>query len=130
MDIIIDASSIIAVIANEPEKPALIEKTRGATLHTPASVHWEIGNAFSAMLKRNRINLDMAQEAIAEYRRIPLRYVEVDLTQALDLAAKLRIYAYDAYIILASLNQRCALLALDKGLKHAAKQAGVNILEI
>jgi predicted nucleic acid-binding protein len=130
MDIIIDASSIIAVIANEPEKSALIQKTRGATLYTPNSVHWEIGNAFSAMLKRKRISLEMAQKAIEAYRRISLRFIDVDLSQAIDLSAKLGIYAYDAYIILAALDQRCALLALDSGLTYAAKIAGVNVLEI
>jgi predicted nucleic acid-binding protein len=64
MNIIIDTSSIIAVIANEPEKSALIEITRGSTLYVPMSVPWEIGNAFSAMLKRNRIELTFAQQAI------------------------------------------------------------------
>ncbi|MGA2796299.1 MAG: type II toxin-antitoxin system VapC family toxin [Thermoguttaceae bacterium] len=130
MDIIIDASSIIAVIANEPEKASLIEITRGANLFAPASVHWEIGNAFSAMLKRNRIDLILAQKAIEAYRRIPLRFIDVELSQAIDLSAKLDVYAYDAYIIRAALDQRCALLTLDRGLIKAAKQAGVSVLEI
>ena len=130
MNIIIDTSSIIAVIANEPERSALIEITRGSTLHVPLSVPWEIGNAFSAMLKRNRIELTFAQQAIEIYRQIPLQYIDVDLTSAIDLAAKLGIYAYDAYIILAALERNYPLLALDSGLIHAAKQAFVNVLEI
>ncbi|MGW8257880.1 MAG: type II toxin-antitoxin system VapC family toxin [Thermoguttaceae bacterium] len=130
MDIIVDTSSIIAVIANEPEKTALIEQTRGSTLYVPQSVPWEIGNAFSAMLKRNRIDLDLAQKAIVAFRQIPLRYVDVDLTGAIDLAAKLGIYAYDAYIILAALERNYPLLALDSGLIRAAKQAFVKVLEI
>jgi predicted nucleic acid-binding protein len=130
MDIIIDASSIIAVIANEPEKVKLVERTRGANLFAPASVHWEIGNAFSAMLKRDRIDLALAQQALEAYRRIPLRFIEVDLSQAIDLSAKLGIYAYDAYIILAALDRRCELLSLDSGLIYAAKQTGIRILEI
>jgi predicted nucleic acid-binding protein len=130
MNIIIDTSSIIAVIANEPEKSALIEITRGSTLYVPLSVPWEIGNAFSAMLRRNRIELALAQQAIEVYRRIALQYIDVDLTSAIDLAAKLGIYAYDAYIILAALERNYPLLALDSGLIHAAKQAFVNVLEI
>lgn len=54
MDIVIDTSVIIAVIANEPEKGDLVELTKGANLIAPLSVHWEIGNAFSAMLKRRK----------------------------------------------------------------------------
>lgn len=130
MNVIIDTSSVIAVIANEPEKKALIEITRGSTLYVPLSVPWEIGNAFSAMLKRNRIDLALARQAIEVYRRIPLQFIEVDLAQAIELAAKLGIYAYDAYIILAALDRSYPLLALDNGLINAAKQAFVNVLEI
>jgi len=39
MNIVIDASVIIAVIANEPEKETLIELTKGANLIAPYSVH-------------------------------------------------------------------------------------------
>ena len=60
MDIVIDTSAIIAVIANEPEKEALVELTTGADLIAPRSVHWEIGNAFSAMLRRERIKVEQA----------------------------------------------------------------------
>jgi predicted nucleic acid-binding protein len=130
MNIIIDTSSILAVIANEPEKSALIEITRGSTLYAPLSVHWEIGNAFSAMLKRNRIEFALVKQALDIYRKIPLQYIDVDLSLAIDLAAKLGIYAYDAYIIHAALDRNYPLLALDNGLIHAAKQAFVNVLEI
>ena len=57
MKYVVDASVIIAVIANEPEKERLVEITQGADLLAPASVHWEIGNAFSAMIKRGRVSL-------------------------------------------------------------------------
>jgi len=52
MDIVVDTSVLIAVIANEPEKDRLIRQTTGADLLAPPSCHWEIGNAFSAMLRR------------------------------------------------------------------------------
>ena len=55
MKIVIDTSVIIAVITNEPHRESLLQATLGAELLAPPSVHWEIGNAFSAMLKRNKI---------------------------------------------------------------------------
>ena len=57
MKLIIDTSVIIAVLANEPIKKKLIKLTKGVELLAPTSVHWEIGNAFSAMLKRKRIEI-------------------------------------------------------------------------
>jgi len=44
MDVTVDTSVVIAVIANEPEKQSLIRMTEGADLIAPHSVHWEIGN--------------------------------------------------------------------------------------
>jgi predicted nucleic acid-binding protein len=130
VDLVIDTSALIAVIANEPEKSALVEQTTGAVLLAPHSVHWEIGNAFSAMLKRQRITLDQARAALAVYRKIPLRLIDIDLERALVLSAELEIYAYDAYLIAAAQRQRCPLLALDGGLIHAAKRAGVPVVEV
>jgi predicted nucleic acid-binding protein len=130
VELVVDTWVIIAVIANEPEKPALVEQTTGATLLAPASVHWEIGNAFSAMLKRKRIALEQANAAVQVFHTIPIRWLDVDLEDALALAAQLDIYAYDAYIIAAAQKQKCPILALDGGLIHAAKVAGVPVLEV
>ena len=60
MEIVIDTSALLAVVAMEPERAELIRLTRGASLVAPSSVHWEIGNALSAMFKRKAIELDDA----------------------------------------------------------------------
>ncbi|MBU1170697.1 MAG: hypothetical protein KKD44_14145 [Proteobacteria bacterium] len=54
MDIVVDTSALIAVIVGEPERNTIIELTTGNTLIGPGSIPWEIGNAFSAMFKRQR----------------------------------------------------------------------------
>lgn len=130
MDLAIDTSSVIAVITNEPTKPALIAQTTGVQLVAPLSLHWEIGNAFSAMLKRKRIILVQAQQAVAAYRQIPIRFVDVDLERALELSDQLNIYAYDAYIIAVAIDHQCAVISLDGGLLQAAKVAGVATIEV
>ena len=130
MDIVVDTSVIVAVIANEPEKESLIGQTNGAGLMAPPSCHWEVGNAFSAMLNRRRITLTQAQQAIEAYRSIHIRFVDVDLVQAVGLAQHLGIYAYDAYVIACALNQRCPLISLDRGLVAAARAAGADVLEV
>lgn len=129
-NIVIDTSVIIAVIANEPEKPSLIALTSGANLLAPASVPWEIGNAFSAMLKRKRITITQAQQALKAYQQISIRFIEVELSEALLLAVQLGIYAYDAYILRCALRLRYPVLTLDQGLSEAAKRAGVKVLEV
>ena len=130
MDVVVDTSAIIAVIANEPEKSALIELTRGTDMIAPHSVHWEVANAFSAMLRRNRITLALAIRAIETYEKIAIRFVEVELGESLRLANALGIYAYDAYLIRCAQKYRSPLLSLDAHLAQCARRTGVQMLEV
>lgn len=128
--IVIDASAVIAVITNEAHRPALIKLTRGADLLSPVSLPIEIGNAFSAMFKRERISLEAARAAIAAYRSIVVRLTAVDLVKSLELSHQLKIYAYDAYLLACCLEHRAPLLSLDGGLHEAAKRARVDLVEV
>jgi predicted nucleic acid-binding protein len=128
MAIIIDTSAIIAVLLSEPERAMLVEVTRGAELAAPASVHWEVGNALSAGLKRRRLTLAEGQRALTAYEAIPIRFVEVDLALSLELAADHGLYAYDAYLLTCALQQRAPLLTLDAGLTRTAATLGINLV--
>ncbi len=130
MDIVIDASAIIAVLVNETEKPALLHVTQGARLLAPPSVPWEIGNAFSAMLKRHRITIDQAIQAIEAYVAIPIRLMDVELVEAMRLADQLNLYAYDAYLLLCAARYHAPLLSLDRNLIVAAIQLGLDVIEV
>ena len=87
MDIVIDTSALIAVIVAEPERDAIVDATSGHTLIGPGSIPWEVGNAFSAMLKQRRIGISDAQRGLEILGSIPMRYVNVDLANALSMAA-------------------------------------------
>lgn len=130
MEIVIDASVLISVVANEEHKPKLIELTQKSDLIAPLSVHWEMGNAFSAMLKRQRITLDQAITAIETYLQIPIRFVEVELVESLALADDLDMYAYDAYLLRCAEKYRSPLLSLDKKLVQSAKSKKIAVLEL
>ncbi|GAB4418839.1 MAG: type II toxin-antitoxin system VapC family toxin [Anaerolineales bacterium] len=130
MEIVVDASVLIAVVANEEDKPRLIELTQKAELIAPLSVHWEMGNAFSALLKRQRITLEQAIAAIEAYLQIPVRFVEVELIDSLTLADELDMYAYDAYLLRCAEKYRSPLLTLDKKLAQSAKSKKIAVLEL
>jgi predicted nucleic acid-binding protein len=130
VEIVVDASVIIAVVANEPKRDALIELTRGADLIAPHSVHWEIGNAFSAMLRRKRVTVEQVLAAAAIYSRIPVRYVDVELEESLRIADALAIYAYDAYLIRCALKFGAPLISLDGNLVKCARRMDVPVVEV
>lgn len=130
MKFVVDASVIIAVIADQPEKESLIEITKGADLLAPASVHWEIGNAFSAMIKRQRITLEHAQKAIEIYKQIPIRFTEVELEKTLEIVSAYGIYAYDAYLIRCAIKYKSTLMTLDRKLAQVAQEIKVSVVEV
>lgn len=130
MSIVVDATAVIPVITNERHKRRLIKATEGADLIAPSSLHWEVGSAFSAMFRRRRITLNQAIVALRAYRQIPLRFSDVELEAALRLAHRLRVYAYDAYVIGCALKHKASLVSLDEGLLEAARKVGVEVKEV
>ena len=130
MKIIIDTSVIMAVLTNEEHRQRLIELTKGADLVAPASLHWEVGNAFSAMLKKKRITLEQTCSALAAYAGIAIRFYEVNLEETLSLCARANLYAYDAYFVACALRLKSPLLSLDNGLLSAAEESGASIIKV
>jgi predicted nucleic acid-binding protein len=130
MKITIDTSSIIAVITNESHKMRLISMTVGTDLIAPSSLHWEVGNAFSAMLRRQRITLKQINDALKYYEDIPIQFYEIDLNASLKLCEEYNLYAYDAYVLECAIKYRAPLLTLDASLGETAQRAGVNVLEV
>ena len=130
MRIVVDTSTIIAVVAGEAEKARLIELTKDATIVAPPSIDWEVGNAFSVLLKRSRITLEQAIEAIEVYQEISLEIVEIDLKEAVRLAGNHKIYAYDAYILRCAIEHNLPLISLDQNMIEIAKQEGIQVLEV
>ncbi len=130
MAIVTDTSVIIAVILNESTKPAIIDATKGQELIAPESLKWEIGNAFSAMFRRNLISVEQAKAGFDIFRRIPIRYPETDFNDALKIAFQNNIYAYDAYFLSLAKKQKYPFITLDKPLQKLASKLGIKIIEV
>jgi predicted nucleic acid-binding protein len=130
MDLVIDTSAIIAVIVGEPERDGIIQATTGHALIGPGSIPWEVGNAFSAMFKRDRLTLEEALKGLAIFTSIPLRYVEPDFDMAMEISKKADLYAYDAYFLACAIRHKAPLLTLDRKLKNSAQDLNVEMLEV
>ena len=117
MNITIDTSALIAVIGNEDSKTKIIEISKGCSLCAPMSVHWEIGNAFSAMFKRKSISIEKALHALKAYREIPIKFIDIPLHQTLEISHAQNMYAYDAYLIQCAQLTGTPLLTLEMAYK-------------
>jgi predicted nucleic acid-binding protein len=130
MDLVIDASAILAVLLNEPERDSLIEATRGVNLIAPESIPFEVGSALSSLLKRKALGLVDTLAVYHAFVAIPVRFVHVDIPASIQIAAESGIYAYDAYVLSCAASFDASLLSLDKGLKSAARERGMSLLEV
>lgn len=125
-----DTSALVSVIVGEPERERIVELTKGNTLIGPGSIPLEIGNAFSAMFKQNRLTLAEAEKGISIFTSIPLRYIEPDFPNVLQLSKQVNMYAYDAYFLDCAIRHKAPLLTLDRKLMTSAINLNVEILEV
>lgn len=128
MEIVTDASALLAVVLDEPERGAIIDATQGVTLISPLALPYEIGNALIALRKRGRIEEDAILPAWNAAQQIPIQLVPVEMENALALALDHRIYAYDAYYLQCSLSLRRPLLSLDGKMREVARKLDIRLL--
>lgn len=129
MKIIADTNTFIAVALNEPEKLKIIRLTEGHELIAPDVLPFEVGNALTAMMKKNILKKEEVESAWEIVQQIPVDLRQTDIKSALGIAIKFNIYAYDAYFLKCAENLHSPLLTLDQGMQRVARGMGIKILE-
>jgi predicted nucleic acid-binding protein len=129
MKIVADTNTFIAVALNEPEKDMIIRLTEGCDLVSPEVLPFEIGNALTAMFKKNVLKATEIVSAWDLVQQIPVELRRTDIREALSIAADNQIYAYDAYFLECALHLRSPLLTLDQRMIDVAKRIGIQIRE-
>jgi predicted nucleic acid-binding protein len=128
MEMIADASTFLAVVLDEIDRKWVIEKTSGSALSSPEVLPYEIANALSAMKKRGRLTDREALKAFSISQRIPVRLVPVRIHDALKIAMKFNIYAYDAFYVQCCLETKLPLLSLDNRMCEVAKSLSIKVV--
>ncbi|RJP26750.1 MAG: PIN domain-containing protein [Candidatus Omnitrophota bacterium] len=129
MKITADTNTFLAVALNEPEKEQIIRLSEGHELVAPEVLPFEIGNALTAMMKKNILAKAEVDSAWDQVQHIPVDLRRIDIKSALKIAIKFNIYAYDAYFLECAEVHRSPLLTLDHGMKRIAREIGITILE-
>lgn len=129
MKLVADTNVFIAVALDEPEKQRIIENTSGCEVLAPEVLPFEIGNALTSLMRKRILKPDEIEAAWIATQAIPVELRDLDIQEALRIASRLNIYAYDAYFIECALSTRSPLLTLDRRLRTVAGQYGVKILE-
>ena len=129
MKTVTDTNIFLAVILDEPEKAQIIDLTVDRDLLAPEILPFEIGNALTALMKRKSLTPTELPLLWKVAREIPVELTAVDINEALIIAGRYNIYAYDAYFLQCALYHRSPLLTLDKRLKEIARDLGIKIVE-
>jgi predicted nucleic acid-binding protein len=129
MKIIADTNTFIAVALNEPEKAKIIQLTEGHELIAPDVLPFEVGNALTAMMKKNSLKREEVESAWEIIQRIPVDLRKTDIKHALSIAISYNLYAYDAYFLACAEKLHSPLLTLDRGMQKTAKKMRLTILE-
>jgi predicted nucleic acid-binding protein len=129
MEILLDASAIIAVIADEPEAQTVINCTQNATIVSPNIISCEIANALTRMIKKNVIvSKEQMIDLVKNFKLIPIKMVNIDLEKTLEIAWHYRIYAYDAFYLEVAKRLQLPLVTFDSGMRKVAKELGIDVL--
>jgi len=130
MNVLIDASALMPVLINEPEKEQIVSITKDYELLAPSVLPYEIGNALTRLKKRQILNDKQIIKVYGEFLKIPLRFLDIDIENALTIACKYTIYAYDAYYLETAYRLNLSLLTLDALMKKTALDLNIRILEV
>jgi len=86
--IVVDASTILAVLFCEPERDIIIALTRDCNLISPRSLPFEIGNAISSGFKKgnNRLSFKVGEQVIRSFMKMEIALENVDFERALEIS--------------------------------------------
>jgi predicted nucleic acid-binding protein len=128
MDILLDASAIMAIILNEPNKKIVIKLTKGSILLSPVMISYEIGNALISLYKRRKLTENEVIDAYSGFRKIPIRTLDIDMEKSFKISCKYNVYAYDAYYLETAKRLKLPLITFDRLMKNVALNMNINVL--
>ena len=129
MEIVADASAFLAVVLNESDRDWVIHKTTGRSMVSPEVLPYEIGNALIAMKRKGRLNDREILRAFDLTQRIAVRLVSVKIHEAIKIAVRFNIYAYDAYYLQCCIENKLSFISLDDRMCDIAGRLGIKVVE-
>jgi predicted nucleic acid-binding protein len=128
MDIVSDASVFLAVVLDEESREWVVERTTDCALVSPEVLPYEIANALIAVKRKGRLSDREVLKAFDISQRIPVKLVSVKVRDALRIALKHGIYAYDAFYLQCCIETKLPLISLDKRMCDIARSLSIKVV--
>jgi predicted nucleic acid-binding protein len=129
MEIVLDTSALIAVIADEPEADIVLKYSQNVAFVSPSVISFEVANSLSRMLRKGLIkDYRKMADLIDSFQQIPIKLFENNLQDVIKIVWDYKIYAYDAFFLETAKSLNLPLLTLDRDMKKIGRDFGITIL--
>lgn len=128
MEIVSDASAFLAVVLDETSREWVIERTSGYAIVSPEVLPYEIANALITVKKQGRLTDREVLKAFDLSQRIPVKLVSIRIDDALRIAVRHGIHAYDAFYLQCCLETKLSLVSLDNRMCDIAKSLAIKVV--
>lgn len=81
------------------------------------------------MSRKGRLNSKEILQAFDISQKIPVHLVPVKIFDAMKIAGRFNIYAYDAYYVQCCVENKLPLISLDTRMCAVARKLGIKVVE-
>jgi predicted nucleic acid-binding protein len=120
---VVDSSALAAILFDEPEADIVADRLFGATLVAPSLLSYELANVCSLKMGRYPETASGLASTFRLRERLGVRELAIDHPEAVDLARKTGLTAYDASYLWLAHRLGVELVTLDRQLERAAASA-------
>jgi predicted nucleic acid-binding protein len=117
---VVDASALAALLFGEPDGAAVADRLGGAELIAPALLPFEVANTCIKKMRRHPDQRDALIAAFGILDRMDVGIVEVNQEDAILLAERSGLSAYEASYLWLARGTRSELVTLDGRLEAAS----------
>lgn len=118
--VVVDASSLAAVLFGEPRSREVEERLRGAVMVTPTLLPYELGNTCLKKSAQDPERRSQLLEVLSYYSRMEIQEIEVPPLEVTPMAEATKLSFYDASYLWLSRSLGAPLVTLDRRLEDAA----------
>lgn len=120
-DKVVDASAVVALLFNELTRETVVERLRGALLHAPGLLEFEVANACLQKMVASPDERQALLEAFSLLDTLSIALERINIAEAITLAKKTKLSLYDASYLWLARALNAELVTLDDKLSRADK---------
>jgi predicted nucleic acid-binding protein len=120
-DKVVDASAIVALLFNELSREKIVARLRGASLHSPGLLEFEVANACLKKMFASPGERQELLEAFSLLDALSLTLERINFAEVIALAERTKLSVNDASYLWLALALDVELVTLDDKLARADK---------